>query len=93
MLTRTLSVPFRWMRLVNRKYQSTIATDINDPVSVDIDASGFATLSMNQKPVNNLTMNLLKNFCEKMDLLEKERVKGMILTSVSAIIHTNSIPL
>jgi hypothetical protein len=30
-----------------------------------------------------MTLNLLKEFCEKMDHLERGKVKGMILTSVS----------
>lgn len=46
--------------------------------------NGIATLSMNSKPVNSMTLNFLKDFSEKLDLLEKEKVKGMILTSVSS---------
>lgn len=85
MLARFLRVPVLLKRTVNWKYQSTIATDINDPVSVYIDVNGLSTVTLNQKPVNNMTLGLLKSFCEKMDLLEKESVKGMILTSVSIV--------
>lgn len=56
---------------------SLMVVDINDK-------NGIATLKMYSKPVNSMTLNFLKDFCESMDSLEKEKVKGIVLTSVSA---------
>lgn len=84
MFARNLRIPLAWRTLKNMKYQSSIAANAADPVLVDIDdKTGISTVTLNQKPVNNMTLSFLKSFCEKMDLLEKEGVKGMILTSVS----------
>jgi len=82
MFARNLRIPSAWRVPMNSKYQSTAAADTPDPVLVDIDEkTGISTVTMNNKPVNNLTLSFLKSFCDKMDFLEKEKVKGMILTS------------
>jgi len=51
-------------------------------VLVDInEKTGISTLKMNYKPVNCMALNFLKDFCGKIDFLEQQKVKGMILTS------------
>lgn len=85
MFTRKLRNLPVWKLPRPARFQSTQS---QEAVVVDIDGkTGISTLSLNEKPVNSLTLNLLKDFCEKMDLLEKEKAKGMIrgmiLTSVS----------
>lgn len=66
----------------NVRCQSTIV----DPVLLDVnEKTGIATMTLDQKPVNNMTLNLLQSFCDKLDFLEKEKVKGMILTSVGLV--------
>lgn len=91
MFARNLRIPMRWTVPKIYRYQSTAATEVQDPVLVDIDGkTGISTVTLNLKPVNNMTLNLLKSFCEKMDFLEKEKIKGMILTSVRFNIHKSS---
>jgi len=82
MFARNLRIPLRWIVPKTSRYQSTAATDVQDLVLVDIDGNtGISTVTLNLKPVNNMTLNFLKSFCDKMDFLEKEKIKGMILTS------------
>lgn len=84
MFTKTLRISFPWRIGAKLRHQSTAAAATQDSMLVEInDKNGIATLSMNSKPVNSMTLNFFKDFCEKLDLLEKEKVKGMILTSVS----------
>lgn len=59
------------------------SSNSSDHLKVSIDNEGISTLSMHSKPVNSLSLEFLKDFCEKIDYLEKEEVKGVILTSVS----------
>lgn len=83
MLARTLRVFSSWRIAGNLRHQSTGAAASQDLMLVEInEKTGLSTISMNSKPVNSMTLNFLKDFCEKMDFLEKEKVKGMILTSV-----------
>lgn len=55
----------------------------SDHLTVSIDDEGISTLSMHSKPVNSLSLGFLKDFCEKIDYLESQQVKGVILSSVS----------
>lgn len=92
MFARSLGIPTAWRVMRNLRFQSTSVDQSVDPVLVDVNQkNGIATVTMNQKPVNNMTLNFLRSFCDKMDLLEKEKVKGMILTSVSDDRHVASI--
>lgn len=54
-------------------------------VSVD-DKTGIATLELNRPPVNSLNMALLQDINGALDELTRNRSKGLILTSVSAIL-------
>lgn len=85
MFTRTLRIssPLRIGVKLRRQSTAAAAASPNSMLVEINDKNGIATLSMNSKPVNSMTLNFLKDFSEKLDLLEKEKVKGMILTSVS----------
>ncbi len=62
------------------RYQSSSASSL---VQVEMnDKSGVATVSLNRKPVNALSLELFKEFCGVMDDLEKDKIRGMILKSV-----------
>lgn len=59
------------------------STNTKDLVLIDVnDKTGFATLTMNSLPVNSLNLELLTAFSKSLDVIIKENVKGMILTSV-----------
>ncbi|XP_017121131.1 enoyl-CoA delta isomerase 1, mitochondrial [Drosophila elegans] len=49
-------------------------------IEVD-DKSGIATLSMNQPPVNTLTMELMHDLIDSINQIESNRSRGLILTS------------
>jgi hypothetical protein len=66
--------------LKNIRYLSSGSSDL---LSISTNNNGISTLTMNSRPVNSLSLDFLKDFCEKMDYLEKQQVKGVILTSVS----------
>lgn len=66
------------------RFQSTSAPISRNLVLIDInDKNGIATMTMNKLPVNSLSCDLLDALKTSLDLLEKEKVKGMILASVS----------
>jgi len=82
MLSGNLRVASLWKLAKHLSYSSTAATQNQELVLVEInDKTGISTVTMNSPPVNSMTLNFFKEFCDKMDLLEKEKVKGMILTS------------
>jgi len=54
-----------------------------DLVKVSVNDLGIATVSMNKAPVNSLNQTMLKSLLTAFDTLEKEKCKGMILTSES----------
>lgn len=86
MIARSLRFPLTWKLASNFRHQSTAVNQAKELVLVDINQkTGISTITMNSAPVNSMTLNFLKEFCDKMDLLEKEKVKGMILTSVSSL--------
>lgn len=66
---------------IRHKWTTSVSTD---HLTVTTNDEGISTLSMHSKPVNSLSLGFLKDFCEKIDLLEREQVKGVILTSVSS---------
>lgn len=57
-------------------------------LSVD-DKNGIATLTLNRPPVNSLNHALLKDIASALDDVEKNRSKGLILTSVSVLYMLN----
>lgn len=76
------ALPSRWILANNLRYQSTSAS--NKLVTVDVnDKTGISIVSLNRKPVNSLSLELFKDFCGVMDDLEKDKIRGMILKSVS----------
>lgn len=84
MLAKAPRISATWRMASNLRYQSTSASSSQELISVDInEKTGISIVKMNSKPVNSMTLNFLKDFCEKMDFLEKQNVKGLILTSVS----------
>lgn len=70
----------------NAKYLSRLqsTSSSNNLVLIDInDKNGIATMTMNKLPVNSLSCDLLDALKNSLDILEKEKIKGMILASVS----------
>lgn len=51
------------------------------------DKTGIATLTLDRPPVNSLNYPLLKDFATALDDLEKNRSRGLILTSVSLFVQ------
>lgn len=67
------------IKLISR-FNSTNSSSL---VLIDInDKNGIATMTMNKAPVNSLSRDLLQALKTSLDILEKEKVKGMILASV-----------
>jgi len=51
-------------------------------VKVEVDSkTGVATVGMQKPPVNSLNLELLQSLCQTFDELEKNKCRGMILTS------------
>lgn len=83
LLRNCSSLPSRWMMANGVKLQSSSAAA---PKLVDVtvdDKTGISIVSMNRKPVNSLSLEFFKEFCGIMDELETNKVRGMILKSVS----------
>ena len=79
LLKNCSSIPSRWA-LTSVRCQSASAQRL---VNVDVnDKNGIATVSLNRKPVNALSLELFEEFCGVMDDLEKGSIRGMILKSV-----------
>ena len=92
MLSRVVRSPIIWRVSGSSRCQSTALA--GDLVTIDVnEKNGISTLRMNHEPVNSMTLNFLKEFSEKMDQLEKNRVKGMILTSVSEYSEVQKVQL
>lgn len=84
LLKNCSSVPSRWI-LTSVRCQST---SIKRLVDVNLnDKNGVATVSLNRKPVNALSLELFKEFCGIMDDLEKASIRGMILKSVGYLFN------
>jgi hypothetical protein len=48
---------------------------------------GISTVTLQRPPVNTLNLELLQELCTIFDALEKDKSRGMILTSVSEHPH------
>jgi Delta3-Delta2-enoyl-CoA isomerase len=85
MIARILRSSSIWKVSGSLRHQSSAAaTSAQNMFLVDInEKTGISTLTMNRAPVNCMSLEFLKEFCEKMDFLENEKVKGMILATVS----------
>jgi enoyl-CoA hydratase/carnithine racemase len=51
--------------------------------------TGIATVTMNKSPVNSLNLEFLDEIKTELNKLEKDKVKGMMLTSVCIIFLLN----
>lgn len=57
--------------------------ETNKLINVDIsDRTGIAIVTMNRRPVNGLSLELLEALSKTLDDLENNETKGAILTSV-----------
>lgn len=84
MLARSSRVPSLWRIAGTLRYQSSTAGQQQEVISIDTDVkTGISTMKLNNKPVNCMALNFLKEFCDKMDYLEKQKARGLIVTSVS----------
>lgn len=69
-----------WMQeLPIRNFASSTSPLVNVEVN---DSTGIATVTMNRKPVNGLSLDLLEALSNRLDDLEKNKTRGAILTSV-----------
>lgn len=85
-LIKNCSIPSRWLLANNIRYQSSSAAQ--KLIEVDInETTGVSVVSLCRKPVNSLSLELFKDFCGVMDDLEREKVRGMVLKSVSTSIN------
>lgn len=62
-------------RLQSSSTSNLVLVDVNDK-------TGFATVTMNNLPVNSLNLELLKELSSSLDQLTRNNSRGMILTSV-----------
>lgn len=68
----------RWL-VPNSRAMSVKASPL---VDLAVDNEGIATLTMQRPPVNSLNLDLLQAISNAMDDVERNKYKGMILTSV-----------
>ena len=47
------------------------------------DKTGYATVTLNRAPVNSLSLELMTEIVKTVDELERSKIRGMVLTSVS----------
>ena len=60
-----------------------LSTEGKQLVNVVInDKTGFATVTLNRKPVNGLSLELVEELSKTLDDLESNKTRGAILTSV-----------
>lgn len=50
---------------------------------------GIATVTMNKPPVNSLNLEFLDEINTQLNKLQKDKIRGMILTSVCIHFHVN----
>lgn len=92
MITRT-STQFAFKILNQSKRQLAqrlpvrhLSTEANSLINVEVnDKTGIALISMNRKPVNGLSLELLEELSNTLDDLEKNKTRGAILTSVRCL--------
>jgi hypothetical protein len=68
--------------LISRS-QSSSAVENKDLVLVDVNSKGHAIVTLNRAPVNSLSLELLTTLSTTLDDLQKNKSRGMILTSVN----------
>lgn len=68
---------------VASRYQSASAAAGKDLVQVDVSSKGYAVVTLNRPPVNSLNLELLTSLSNTLDDMEKNKSRGVILTSVS----------
>lgn len=79
-------VNFKAAQCAILRFKSTTAQ--KDLVLIDVnDKTGIATMSMNSLPVNSLNLELLSALTNSLDILERDNVKGVILTSVRDLLN------
>lgn len=62
---------------------STTSQSLSNLVLVDVDdKTGYALVSLNRAPVNSFNLDLLQALSKALDEVEKNKSKGLILTSV-----------
>lgn len=68
----------------NRKMPvRNLSAGANPLVTVDVDGkSGIAVVTMNRRPVNGISLELLEALSNTLDDLESNKSRGVILTSV-----------
>lgn len=71
----------QWIQKLPVRYNSSAVT--NSLINVEVnDKSGIAVVTMNRKPVNGLSLELLDALSNTLDELESNKTRGAILTSV-----------
>lgn len=70
----------QWAHKLPLRYFSA---ETNQLVNVEVnDQTGIATVTMNRKPVNGLSLEMFEAFSKTLDDLESNKSRGAILTSV-----------
>ncbi|CAH0584435.1 unnamed protein product [Chrysodeixis includens] len=62
-------------------------------VDLSVDKEGIAIVQMQRAPVNSLNIELMRTICDSVSDLEKDKCKGMILTSASPNIFSAGMDL
>lgn len=71
--------------ILSQASRSLLTAGQDKQVIVEVnDKTGIAIVSLNRPPVNSLSLEFFKEIAETLDDLEKNKSKGMILTSVSS---------
>lgn len=86
MASRTISHKLRHVAALpfNSRNNSTVPK--KDFILVDVnDKTGVALVTLNNLPVNTMSLEFLSAFSKTLDDLKANNTKGMILTSVSLI--------
>lgn len=66
-----------------RLHVRNLSVGANPLVDVEVDGkSGIAVVTMNRKPVNGLSLELIEALSNTLDDLENNKTRGAILTSV-----------
>lgn len=78
---KSLRFPQSIPSMIARSY----ASSSNDLVLVDVNSKGHAIVTLNRAPVNSLSLELLTTLSNTLDDLQKNKTRGMILTSVIQI--------
>ena len=83
MLTRNIKIN-NLIKLNKFRSFSSASSSANNLVLVDVDdKTGYATLSLNRPPVNSINLDLIIAFDNALIEIEKNKSRGLILTSVN----------